>query len=101
MAIRPEVAFAGTVAEMLVEVAEATEAWVPLNVTLSLTRTSKPVPEILTAPPTLAIAGANEAIDKPVVGAVTVNEMLLVAVPLGVVTAIGPEAAPVGTVTIN
>jgi hypothetical protein len=101
MAIGPDVAFAGTVAEILVEVAEPTEARIPLNVARSFANTSNPVPAIVTAPPTLAMVGVNEPIERPAVGAVTVNEALLVAVPPGVVTVMEPVAAPVGTMTVS
>src|ERR1035441_9576385 len=99
MAMGPDVAFAGTVAEMLVEVAEVTEASVPLNPTRSFARTSNPVPVMVTVPPALAIVGVNELIERPAEGVVIVNEALLVAVPPGVVTVIGPVVAPAGTVT--
>jgi hypothetical protein len=104
--IGPDAAFTGTVAEMLVEVAEVTRASVPLNSTRSLASTSKPVPVIVTVvggtdgiPPGFAIVGSNAAIVGPPAAVVTVNEALLVAVPLGEVTVIGPVIAPIGTVT--
>jgi len=53
------------------------------------------VPLIVTRVPTGPLAGA-----KPVIagGGTTVNAMLLLAVPAGVITLSGPVVAPAGTV---
>ena len=53
------------------------------------------VPLIVTLVPTGPLAGA-----KPVIagGGTTVNAMLLLAVPAGVITLSGPVVAPAGTV---
>jgi hypothetical protein len=65
---------------------------------LSAGTSAKFVPEIATDVPATPIVG-----EKPVMlggcGAVTVNDAALVAEPAGLVTAIGPVVAPVGTVT--
>jgi hypothetical protein len=66
---------------------------VPLNETL--VAPVKSVPWMSTRVPTVALVGENELI----VGGdwVTVNEPVLVAVPDGVVTVMGPVVTPVGT----
>ena len=91
--ISPVVAPAGTVA--WIAVSEVTEkvALAPLNVTAVVPL--KLVPLIDTLVPTGPLAGA-----KPLIagGGTTVNALLLVAVPAGVVTATGPDVAPAGTV---
>jgi hypothetical protein len=97
--IGPDPAFAGTVVEMLVEVAEVRLARVPSNSTRSFASRSNPDPEIVTVAPTFAITGLNDVMDGVTVDIPTVKEALLVAVPLGEVTVIGPVVAPLGTVT--
>src|SRR5713101_21033 len=98
--IRPDVAVSGTVVEMLVEVAEVTVAKALLNLVLSFAATSKFVPEIVVAVPGVPIVGVNpEIVGAPLAfEAVTVKEVELVAVPFGVVIAIGPVVDPVDTV---
>jgi hypothetical protein len=95
----PDVAPLGTVAE--IDVAELTEklALVPLNVTA--VAPVKFVPLIVTVVPTGPLVGVKLVI----VGAgggppVTVKLLLLVAVPPGAVTLIGPDVAPLGTVAV-
>jgi len=91
--ISPVVAPAGTVAWITVSEVTVKLALAPLNVTA--VAPLKPVPLIGTLVPTGPLAGA-----KPVIagGGTTVNALLLVAVPAGVVTPIGPVVAPAGTV---
>jgi hypothetical protein len=71
-------------------------ALVPLN----RTRLApvKPTPVITTDVPITPLVGLNDVIAKP--PAVTVKLVALVAVPPGVVTAIGPVVAPTGTVAV-
>src|SRR5690242_12617853 len=95
-AIGPVVAPVGTVAviwvpEVTVNVAAAT----PLKVTA--VAPVNPVPVMLTDVPGGPEVGVNEVTAG---AAVTVNEAVLVPVPAGVVTAIGPVVAPVGTVAV-
>ena len=67
-------------------------AFVPLNCTA--VAPAKLVPLIVTLVATGPLVGV-----KPVIpGGLIVNELALVAVPLAVVTRIGPVAAPAGTV---
>ena len=90
--IRPVVAPVGTWALMSIdEFTTKLESDLPLNVTL--VAPVKPLPWMSTLVPTGPLAGANE----PIVGGGTVNGEELVAVPLGVVTEIGPVVAPSGT----
>ena len=50
---------------------------------------------------TIVPMGPDEGVKLVIVGAgITVNELALVAVPPGVVTAITPVVAPVGTVAV-
>ena len=50
---------------------------------------------------TIVPMGPDEGVKLVIVGAgITVNELVLVAVPPGVVTAITPVVAPVGTVAV-
>jgi hypothetical protein len=96
----PVLAPLGTVA--LINVSEATEnvgAATPLNVTLLAP--VKCVPVIDTLVPTGPLAGANDEIVGAAGGVVvTVKAIVLVPVPPLVVTAIGPVAAPLGTVAL-
>ena len=90
---RPVVAPAGTIAWIEVSEVTAKLALTPLNVTE--VAPVNPVPLIDTAVPTGPLAGA-----KPLIagGGITVNALLLVAVPAGVVTPICPVVAPAGAV---
>src|SRR6266705_2314102 len=90
--IRPDVAFDGTFVAMLVEVAELSRDCMTLKLTRSLAIVvSKLVPVMVAAVPAAPIAGVNEvmvgATEDP---APTVKDALLVAVPVGLVTLIGP-----------
>jgi len=89
----PVVTPAGTVA--WIDVAEVTVklALTPLNVTAETP--VKLVPLMVTLVPTVPLAGAKLAI---VGGLTTVNELVLVAVPPGVVTLSAPVVAPAGSV---
>ena len=62
--------------------------------------TSKFVPEIETAVPTVPMLGVNPVIVGAPLAAVTVKDAVLVAEPFGAMTVIGPVAAPVGTVVM-
>jgi hypothetical protein len=98
--MRPDAVADGIVVEILVEDAEPMIAWLILTVALSLAELLlKFVPVMVTdvpAAPTvgekLVMVGAPRLFDP------TVNEVLLVAEPAGLVTTIGPVVAPVGTV---
>lgn len=71
---------------------------VPLKLTTELLL--KPVPFTVSTKsllPATAEAGAKLVMTGAGLGAVTVNVLVLVAVPLGVVTAMAPDVAPVGT----
>ena len=85
---------------MFPEVAEVTVAKALLNLVLSFTAASKFVPEIVTAVPGAPIVGERLVIVGPPLApeAVTVKDIELVAVPLGVVMLIGPVLEDVGTV---
>lgn len=61
----------------------------------------KPVPVIVTSVPTEPLVGEKEEIAGVTVTVVTAKLVVVVAVPPGVVTAIGPVAAPVGTVAVS
>src|SRR5207253_1271477 len=95
--IRPGVAPDGTVVAIVVVVEELGDTRAILNSNLSFaTLLSKLVPVMVTAVPATPSVGVN-----PVIAGVmelTVYGVLLVAEPLGVVTAIVPVVAPVGTV---
>src|SRR5207249_10053153 len=86
------VALAGTVAEICVAELTVNVALIPLNVTD--VAPVKFVPLIVTVVPTGPLEGAKLVM---VGGFVTVKELLLVAVPSGVVTLTGPVVAPAGT----
>src|SRR5688572_27110353 len=94
----PDVAVGDTVVPIEVDVAEDTCAWPTLNVTrLCVVVVWKLVPVTVTAVPSTPMAGEIPLI----VGAeltATVNDVLLVADPVGVVTAIVPVVAPDGSV---
>src|SRR5256885_10786787 len=91
---RPVVAPAGTVAWIAVAELTVKLALTPLNATA--VAPVKFVPLMVTLIPTGPLVGAKLVI----VGGLTttVNELLLVAVPPGVVTLSGPVVAPAGTV---
>ena len=95
--IWPDVPLEGTVAPRLVAVAVLTCAKVLLKATrLFAVTVSKLVPLIVTAVP----AGPMFGVKPVIVGeaeAVTVNDVLLVARPNGVLTVISPVVAPAGT----
>src|SRR5580704_11369950 len=96
-AIGPVVAPVGTVAVIWVpEVTVNVAAAVPLKVTA--VAPVNPVPVMLTDVPAAPEVGVNEVTTGA--PAVTVNDAVLVPVPDGVVTAIGPVVAPVGTVAV-
>ena len=61
----------------------------------------KPVPASVTTVPTEPLVGEKEEIVGATVTVVTTKLVVVVAVPPGVVTAIGPVAAPVGTVAVS
>ena len=82
----------GTVAWMTESETTVKLALAPLNATL--VAPVKFAPLIVTDVPTGPLAGAKPAM---VGGLITVNEPLLLAVPCGVVTLIGPLVAPAGT----
>jgi len=85
---------------MLVAVAElGMPERIMLKLTLSLAAVvSKLVPVIDTPVPATPILGVNELIvGAPVVPVEMVNDVALVAEPVGLVTAIGPVVAPFGT----
>ena len=95
--ILPVVAPVGTVAVICVMLLTINVVAVfPLN--LALVTPVKFVPRIVTDVPTGPLVGVNEVI----VGTpgVAVKFVALVAVPPGVVTAIGPVVAPVGTTAV-
>jgi hypothetical protein len=93
----PVVAPGGTVA--LIRVAFCTEKVAETPLKRTAVAPVKFVPLILTEVPIGPLVGLNDVIvGAPV--AVTVKFVELVAVPLGVVTRIGPVVAPVGTVTV-
>src|SRR5438067_6631726 len=89
----PVVAPAGTAAEICVAEFTVKVALVPLNFTE--VAPVKFVPVIVTLVPTGPLKGAKLVM---VGGLVTVKELLLVAVPSGVVTLTGPVVPPTGTV---
>ena len=100
-AIGPLVAPLGAVALTLVSELNVNDADVPLNFTTDTP--VKPVPVIETFVPTGPLAGLNELTvgGLPPPPPVTVKLVALVPVPFGVVTAIGPVAAPLGTVALR
>jgi hypothetical protein len=87
------IAPAGTVAVILIDVLTMKAPAVPLNVTADAP--AKLTPFIVTLVPTTPLAGA-----KLVIRGATVKLVVLVAVPPGVVTAIGPVVALPGTVIV-
>jgi hypothetical protein len=96
--IGPVVALMGTVTVILVPVPLTLKpgAFTLLNETA--VAPVKLVPLIVTDVPTGPLVGLNEVIVGP--APVAVKFVELVAVPLDVVTRIGPEVAPVGTATV-
>jgi hypothetical protein len=95
--IGPEVAPGGTVAVICVDEFTVNDAEVLLNLTpVTLV---KFVPKMLTEVPTAPLVGENdEMVGAP--ATVTVKFVELVAVPLGLVTVIGPVKAPDGTMAV-
>jgi hypothetical protein len=93
--ILPVVAPDGTVAVTPVAVLGENDAVTPLNLTAVAPR--RLVPVIATLVPTGPLVGEKEVIVGP---PTTVKLVALFAVPLGVVTWIGPVVAPVGTVAV-
>jgi len=93
--IGPVAAPAGTVAVIALAEFTVKPALVPLNRTA--VAVVKLVPLIVTLVPTGPLAGAKLAI---VGGLITVKLPALLAVPAGLVTLIGPVAAPAGTVAV-
>jgi hypothetical protein len=91
----PVVAPVGTVAVILVEEFTTKEAATLLN--LTAVAPVKFVPVMVTVTPTAPEVGENEVI---VGAATTVKLFELVAVPLWLVTEMGPEVAPGGTVAV-
>lgn len=94
--ILPVVAFAGTVATILVDELTVKVALTPLN------RTDvapvNPVPVIVTEVPGGPLVGVNDVIVGP--GGVTVKLELLVAVPSGLTTWMAPVSAAAGTTAV-
>jgi hypothetical protein len=95
--IVPVVAPLGTVA--VIDVA-LTTLYVDADAPLNFTEVApvKFVPAIVTLVPTTPDVGLNDVIVGAV--ALTVKLVLLVAVPPGVVTVMGPVVAPLGTVAV-
>ena len=92
---------AGTRAVTCVAETRVVTRAVPLKVITVLLR--KPVPFTVSVKPALpatAVLGTRPVIVGAVLGTITAKEAVLVAVPPGVVTAIGPLVAPVGTVKV-
>ena len=84
---------------MLVEVADVTAANDELNSVRSFATISKFAPEMVVAVPGVPILGVKLEIEGAAVPLdVTVKEVELFAVPLGLTTVIAPVVAPVGTV---
>jgi hypothetical protein len=90
--IRPVVALAGTVAEILVELTTVNTADLPLNATR--VAPVNPDPRMVTMVPTDPDVGENLSI----LGR-TLKDVELAAVPPDVLTVIGPVVAPAGTRT--
>jgi hypothetical protein len=97
--IGPELVNPGTAVFRVVTLADATGAYVELNLRMLLAGTvSKLVPVTVTGVPALPMFGVKPVIVGAPVEELTVNAALLVAEPFGVVTPIGPVVAPAGTV---
>lgn len=94
--ILPVVAFAGTVATILVELVMEKVALTPLNRTE--VAPVNPVPLIVTDVPVGPLVGVNDVIVGA--GGVTVKLELLVAVPSGLTTWIAPVSAAAGTTAV-
>src|SRR5947209_9531683 len=98
--IIPVVAVGGTVAMMVVLVAESTAAETALNLTWLLAGTgSKSCPVRVTFVPALPWLGVKLLIVGG--GALTMNDCALTAVPPRVVMPIGPVVTPPGTSTVR
>lgn len=93
-AIGPAVAPAGTLAVMRVDEFTLKVAATPLNVTA--VAAVKLAPEIVTLVPGAPLVGVN-----PAIRGLTVKLTGLVAVPADVVTVMGPDVAPEGTVAVS
>ena len=91
----PVVAPAGTIALICVDELTAKLALTPLNLTDVVP--VKFVPLIFTLLPTVPLVGEKLLIVGP---GRTVNAFAVVAVPEGVLTAIGPVTAPAGTAAV-
>ena len=92
---------AGTKAATCVAETNVVAKAVPLKLITVLPM--KPVPftvRVKPALPAMAVLGVRLVMTGAVFGTITVKEAALVAIPLGVVTAIGPLVAPVGTVKV-
>jgi hypothetical protein len=95
----PAVAAVGTTKVRVVELVTLSVVVMPFSVTL--VAPVKLVPVTVTTVPGSALAGAKLVIVGAVGGvAVTVNGVLLLAVPAGVVTLMVPEGAAAGTVKV-
>jgi len=98
----PEVTTPGSKVVRVVLVADAAYVLLTFTVRLSwLAVGSKFVPLIVTLVPGLAIDGVKLVIVGKPFELLTVNDALLVAFPVGVVTLILPLVAPVGTVVTS
>ena len=98
-AMRPDAAPGGTSVSIEVTLAKLRIPRVRLNSTLLLASVrSKFLPVMVTWVPAEPSVGLKSMIVGASGMAVTVKGMVVVAEPVGVVTLIGPDAAPVGTV---
>lgn len=93
MRMSPVVAPVGTMNVSLLSEGALKAALVPLTVTVVVA--ARFVPETVTVARTPTLPGENPA---TVGGATTMKELALLALPEGVVTTIGPDVAPTGTV---
>ena len=101
-AITPEVPPAGTANERELPAAFGTGVGV-IGISPSVTPVApvKLVPEIVTFVPTAPLPGENDVIvGGGPIGGMTVKLLVLVAIPAGFATAIGPVSAPPGTVAL-
>ena len=97
--IGPVRAAVGTVVRSTLSETTVNGALAPTKVTRVVP--VKPVPAIVTTVPTGPLVGEKEEIAGATVAVVTAKLVVVVAVPPGVVTAIGPVAAPAGTVAVS
>jgi hypothetical protein len=97
--IGPVLAPLGTVALICVSELTTNEAGVPLKATVVAPAMCSPL--IATVVPTGPLVGVKELIVGGGPGTVTVKAAVLVALPAGVVTLIGPRLAPLGTVALS